>query len=129
MATTESSASAHPSTRELRGIALYREHGEEITYLNGVWFVPSQNGATSVYGVVLAPRGESCECADFEFRGGSEACKHVIAATIARAKTAPCAMCGTRHKHRDLHEVGDDNLTCFEGDLLCPGCAADHGGL
>ena len=34
-----------------------------------------------------------------------------------------CAGCG------DLFEVGDDNLTFFEGDELCRGCTAGHGVL
>jgi hypothetical protein len=38
-------------------------------------------------------------------------------------------MCGDRFWHRDLTEVGEDHLSCFEGNLLCPGCAADHGVL
>ncbi len=40
-----------------------------------------------------------------------------------------CAGCGGRYSGRDLFEVGDDNLTFFEGDELCEGCAADHGVL
>jgi hypothetical protein len=117
---------AHPSNRELRGLALYRDHADEIRYEDGLWYVPSQHDVTSVYGVRLG-RHEYCECSDFEFHGGSEACKHVYAATIAKAKTAPCSGCGERHRHRDLYEVDGDHLSCFEGDLLCKGCAADHG--
>jgi hypothetical protein len=119
---------AHQTTRELRGLQLYRDHAEEIRFENGVWLVPSQNDATSVYEVVLGRRGESCECADYERRVRS--CKHIAGATIARAKTGICSGCGQRFKHRDLVEVaGDDNLTFFEGDALCHECAIAHGVL
>ncbi len=40
-----------------------------------------------------------------------------------------CAGCGGRFRGRDLFEVGDDNLTFFEGDRLCGPCARDHGVL
>jgi SWIM zinc finger len=126
MATTQDSAPAQPSTRELKGIALYRDHGDEISYLDGTWLVPSQHDATTVYEVTLG-RHESCECEDYGHRGGS--CKHIVAATIAKAKTAPCSGCGTRHKHRDLTEVPEDHLSYFEGDFLCRECAAGHGML
>jgi len=115
------------STHELRGLALYEGHGSEITFEDGVWLVPSQHDATSVYEVTLGRRGEFCECADFEHRGSS--CKHVIAATIARAKTAPCAECGRRFWHRDLYPVPDGDLTYFEGDELCYEHVASHGGI
>jgi SWIM zinc finger len=124
MATTEFSAPAHPSTRELRGIALYRDHADDIRHEDGSWFVPSQHDATTVYEVTLG-RHEYCECSDFEFHGSR--CKHVYAAIVARAKSAPCVMCGKRHKHRDLTEVCEGHLSCFEGDLLCPPCALAHG--
>jgi hypothetical protein len=38
-------------------------------------------------------------------------------------------MCGKRFRYRELHEVDEDHLTCFPGDLLCTECAADHGVL
>jgi hypothetical protein len=100
MATTSVQRDERQSSRELRGLALYEEHGSEITFEDGIWYVPSQHDATSVYEVTLGRRGEFCECADFEHRGSS--CKHVIAATICRAKTGPCAECGRRFRHRDL---------------------------
>ena len=40
-----------------------------------------------------------------------------------------CAGCGDRFAGRELFEVGDDNLTFFEGDELCRGCTAGHGVL
>ncbi len=118
---------SRPDTRELRGLALYREHAEEITFSGGVWLVPSQHDATSVYEVSIGRRGESCECADFEHRGA--ACKHIVAATVAQAKTGRCDGCGGRFPRRDLFEVGDDHLTFFEGDELCRPCARAHGVL
>jgi SWIM zinc finger len=125
MASTKSSAPAHPSTREQRGLQLYRDHADEITFEDGLWYVPSQHENTAVYEVVIGRRGESCECQDFEYRGGR--CLHIYAATIAKAKTAPCSGCGQRYQHRHLTEVPCDHLTLFEGDLVCPECALAHG--
>ena len=140
MATPSLAQHAHPFTtdlehvsgvaaRVLRGQALYQEHGGQITYEDGTWFVPSQHDATSVYEVHLGRRGESCECADFEHRGVS--CKHVIAATIAKAKTAPCVSCGRRFRHQALVEVQEDHesLTWFPGDKLCRRDCAGPGGV
>ena len=119
------------TTRELRGLALFEEHGSEIRFEDGVWLVPSQHVGTSVYEVTLGRRGEFCECADFEVRHPEGGCKHIVAATIARAKTAPCAGCGRRFKHGDLYEVREDHdsLTWFPGDFLCEGCAVETGVL
>jgi hypothetical protein len=118
---------AYPSTRELRGLKLYEEHGPEITFEDGVWYVPSQHDATSVYEVTLGRRGESCECEDFEYRGGP--CLHVYAALVCRAKTGPCAECGRRFRGKDLHPVPEGDLTYFGGDELCFECAEAHGVL
>lgn len=120
-----------PSTRELRGIALYEEHGERIRFdrESRVWLVPSQREATSVYEVTIGRRGDVCECADFEHRGVSYV--HIHAATIARAKTATCSGCSGRFPHRDLEEVTEDHgsLAWFVRDRLCPGCLDFHGGI
>ena len=124
-----------PSARELRGIALFEEHGNRIRFEDGVWLVPSQHGGTSVYEVVIGLRGDVCECSDFvEPRRGKrpgDPCKHIIAATIARAKTAPCSGCGSRFRHRELTEVTEEHasLTWFEGDRLCECCLDAHGGI
>jgi hypothetical protein len=123
MATPKSSAPhAHPSTREERGLALYREHGDEIRHVrSSVWCVPSCTRA-SVYLVDLA--GVVCTCGDMPPVG--EVCKHVYAALIVRAKTAECAGCGGRSRRRDMVECVEDNhdnLTYFDGDHLCPSCA------
>ena len=73
----------HPPTRELRGLALYRERGDEIERVYPfVYRVPSCSGEET-YVVHLAPRVR-CDCPDFARRG--EACKHVFAATVAAAK-------------------------------------------
>ncbi len=116
--------SARPSTRELRGIALYRDHADEIRFERGVWFVPSLSEATTVYEVRIGTKGASCECADHCYRGVP--CMHVHAATIAKAKTRVCSGCSGRFRGRDLFEVGDDDLAYFEGDELCRGCARGH---
>ena len=42
-------------------------------------------------------------------------------------KLRSCAGCGGRFQGQDLFEVGNDNLTFFEGDELCHSCAQDHG--
>ena len=131
---------AHPArpttpetTRELRGLALYREHADEIRYepAERVWLVPSQHDATSLYEVTIGRRGESCECADFEHRGGR--CKHVYAATIARAKSASCSGCGERQPRREMVEVGPEraemSLDAREGERFCQPCARRAGVL
>jgi hypothetical protein len=101
------------------------EHGDEIRFEDGTWFVPSQHEATSVYEVTLGRRGESCECADFEFRGGS--CLHIYAATIARAKTTTCSCCGQRIPNRMVTIVEEEHelLTWFAGDAICGTCVAE----
>jgi hypothetical protein len=109
-------------TRERRGLALYRERGDEINHVKGaVWSVPSCARA-GVYLVDL--RAGICTCGDMPPAG--EVCKHTSAATIARAKTAECAGCGLRFRRRELVELVEgnhDNLTYFDGDHLCPACA------
>jgi len=126
--TTTIPEGARPSTRELRGLALYREHQDQIRFdaRDHVWLVPSQNDATSVYEVRLGRR-ESCECRDFSRHGA--ACKHVFAATIARSKTAACSGCGERRPHRDLVEAMEDDLGVFEGERYCRPCARRVGVL
>ena len=119
MDTTTIAQPTRPSTRELRGIALYEEHKDEIRFERGVWVVPSLSEATTVYEVRIGTRAASCECADHCYRGVP--CMHVHAATIAKAKTRTCAACSGRFRGRDLFEVGEDDLTFFEGDVLCRG--------
>jgi hypothetical protein len=126
MTTTTIPEAKRPATRELRGIALFERRGDEIRFdrESRVWLVPSQGAATSVYEVTIGRRGDVCECADFEFRGGP--CVHIHAATIARSKTRSCAGCSGRFRGRDLFEVGAEDLSYFEGDELCRECARGH---
>jgi SWIM zinc finger len=83
MATTESSASfanAHPSTREERGLELYRRGGiERIS--RDAFIVPSRSRRRVEYLVDLDR--QSCECRDHQRTGGP--CKHVSAAMLYQA--------------------------------------------
>ncbi len=116
---------AQPTTRFERGIALAQEHFEEITRVAPwIWSVPSATAA-GVHAVNLKT-GE-CSCEDRTPAGETD--KHVVAAKYVKAKTAACCGCSRRFRHQDLVEVGDDNLTFFENDLVCEGCAANHGVL
>jgi predicted nucleic acid-binding Zn finger protein len=77
----QSSANA----RAERALELYRHHGRKIVRLaENVYRVPSQDGERS-YDVVYGER-EECVCPDFEFHGGSFACKHILAVGISVAK-------------------------------------------
>lgn len=68
-----------PATRELRGLRLYRERGDEIEHpYPGIYVVPGCSGGS--YVVHLAPR-ERCDCPDT-----ATVCKHIICATIYQAK-------------------------------------------
>jgi hypothetical protein len=113
---------ARADTRERRGLALYRERGDQIKHVRGsVWSVPSCS-REGVYLVDLT--GGICTCADMPPAG--DACKHEVAATIAGAKTSGCAGCGLRFRHRELVECVEgnhDNLAYFDGARLCPACA------
>jgi hypothetical protein len=113
------------TTREQRGLQIWRERGAEIRHLSGSrWAVPSCSG-TCVYIVDL--HQDTCSCSDAIWNGGG--CKHLIAASVARAMTGECAGCGDRFPHRQLVEVLEDHeaLTYFEGDQLCECCAVGHG--
>jgi hypothetical protein len=73
----------HPSTRELRALALWRARGTEIRHLSGPYYrVPSQDGQR-FYDVEYGER-ERCACPDYLYRGGS--CVHLYALGIATAK-------------------------------------------
>lgn len=87
--------------------------------------VPSCSGEHT-YVVDLKHGG--CTCRDHPPKG--ERCKHSAAAAYKKARTATCSGCGGRFRHRGLVEVGEENLTFFEGDLLCRReCAGAHGVL
>jgi hypothetical protein len=74
--------------RVLRGLDLYREHGDEIEHEgHGVYTVPGCSGGS--YTVDLVPFGgeESCSCPDYRrHKRTGTSCKHIVAATIYRAK-------------------------------------------
>lgn len=113
------------TTREERGLQLFRERGAEIRHLSGRrWAVPSCGGE-GVYVVDL--HQDTCSCEDAIWNGGG--CKHIIAASVARAKTGECVGCGDRFPHRQLIEVLEDHesLTYFHGDQLCQECAEGAG--
>jgi hypothetical protein len=86
MATTKDSAPAHPSTRELRGLALYRDHGDEIEHIGrGRYSVPGCSGGSYTVDLAVFGGEESCNCPDHR-RHPEHSCKHLVAATIYRAK-------------------------------------------
>ncbi len=101
-------------------LRLFEERAVEFRHDHGVWWVPSCSG-TSFYGVRLGPV-ETCECADFEYRG--DPCKHVYAARIAESKSRVCSCCGHRVLGRFTTEVSEDDelLSWFVGDVLCADC-------
>ncbi len=75
---------APPVTRELRGLALYRDHGAEITHEgHGVYTVPGCSGGTYRVDLAIgsAAGEEYCNCPD-----RAPVCKHIICATIYRSK-------------------------------------------
>jgi len=126
MDTTTIPESTATDTRGARGLALYRERGDEIKHVRGsVWSVPSCT-RSGVYLVDL--RAGICTCGDMPPAG--EVCKHETAATIARAKSGVCSGCSRRFRRRelvDLVEGNHDGLTHFDGDHLCPACADGAG--
>lgn len=113
------------SARLQRGIALAEERFEEITKIAPwTWEVPSCSGD---HRYVVDLKHALCTCPDHPPAG--ERCKHGSAAAYKKAKTATCSGCRERFRHRDLVEAGGDNLTFFEGDLLCRSCGIAHGVL
>ncbi len=79
----DTSVPAPPATRELRGLALYRDHAGEIEHpYPGVYIVPGCKGGS--YTVHLSHR-ERCSCPDFARH--HKPCKHIYMATIYRAKS------------------------------------------
>ncbi len=83
---TNRSVPAPPTTRELRGLALYRERADEIEHIgHGVYMVPGCSGGTyTVDLAVFTDEPETCSCPDYQRH--KQPCKHVYAATVARAK-------------------------------------------
>lgn len=71
------------ATRAMRGLAIFRERGEEIECMGErCYLIPGCS--RSAYKVDLA--AESCECPDFTKRGESFSCKHLFAAAIHRER-------------------------------------------
>jgi len=121
---------APTTTREKRGLALYRELGEGIEKVaRDFYLVPSQDGER-FYHVDYA--GETCDCADHEYRG--VACVHVYAAGVwiskHRAKASRCDGCG-RIPPQGLVEVGPEHVAhgheAQEGQRYCRPCAGRAG--
>ena len=108
------------ASRIERGLRLSEERGVEIRYVApaGLWCVPSTSGG--FYAVSLDP--ERCECAGYEHRG--RPCEHIVAASIAKAKSRTCSCCGQRVLGRFTSEVSEDDelLSWFPGDVLCADC-------
>jgi hypothetical protein len=103
MATSSLAHSAQETTTRVeRGRQLFVEHAEQFLHKRGTWYVPSENGC-SYYAVKLGP-AETCECADYTYRGGSS-CKHITAANTAQSKSAVCDCCGHRVLGRFVSEV------------------------
>lgn len=113
------------TTRFERGITMAVERFDEsVRVAPWIWSVPSCSGPG-----VRAVNLEACECSCPDQVPAGEECKHLSAARYVKARIATCSGCGDRVRHRDLYEVGDDNLTFFEGDLVCRECAVGHGVL
>jgi len=70
------------TTREERGISLYREQGEEIADIGDGFFIVPSAEPGDCYLVNL--EHENCECPDHQRRG--RPCKHIFAAIVYRAK-------------------------------------------
>lgn len=71
------------TTRAMRGLALYRDRGDEIvTYLDGTMGVPSATEEGVLYVVDLAE--ESCDCPSYRYSG--KPCKHVFSGLLYVAK-------------------------------------------
>ncbi len=84
MATTKDTAPP-TTTRGLRGLALYRDHGAEITHEgHGIYTVPGCSGGTYTVDLKVFGGEESCDCPDHA-RHPEYSCKHIICATVYRA--------------------------------------------
>lgn len=119
---TEERIAQHARERASRGAQAWRNGA--VGRSGDLWVVAGERGGA--YLVDL--REESCSCPDH--RRHRAPCKHVFAATIARAKTAECDGCGQRFERKDLTELVEgehDGLTHFDGDRLCGPCADSSG--
>jgi uncharacterized Zn finger protein len=108
MATTDSSAPAHSSTRETRALELYRHHGRDIERVApDVYLVPSCAGEGQLrYRVHYGE--ESCTCPDHAHHP-ERACKHILAVGILNAKRRGATLRSLAALEDQLsHELMDD---------------------
>ncbi len=128
--TTSVPSATRLDTRETRALELFRSRGHEIGRVSrDVYLVPSCSGRHR-YTVDYAE--ETCSCPDH--RGRRVNCLHILAVGVlvskrraARARTSACDGCGRRCRRSELVELVEgehDGLTHFDGELLCPACAA-----
>ena len=94
------------STRQERGIALFRERGEEIEHHGrGRFSVPGCSGeAYEVNLAIFSSDEQSCTCPDHPPIG--KVCKHIYAATIVRAKR----QAAERRKHSRRVEFSPEQV-------------------
>jgi len=86
MVVTKDTPPAPPTTRELRGLKLYRDHAGEIEHIgHGRYEVPSCSGGSYRVDLDISGDEETCSCPDHA-RHPELTCKHLAAATIFRAK-------------------------------------------
>ncbi len=83
----EQSSATRITTRELRGLKLYRERGHEIEHTgHGRYEVPGCSGGTYEVDLkVFTDEPETCSCPDHQRH--KQPCKHVYAVSLYRAKS------------------------------------------
>jgi hypothetical protein len=106
---------APPVTRELRGLALYREHGAEIKHIgHGRYEVPGCSGGTyTVDLAVFTDEPETCSCPDFQRH--KTPCKHVYASSLYRATARAAAR--REQAERTAARATRGNLTALAAAL------------
>jgi hypothetical protein len=122
---------APTTTREQRGLALYRERGDFIEMISSDFYLcPSQNGERFYH---VDYRDETCDCPDHVHHG--VACKHVYAVGVklAKRRASRCDGCGCGSPASGLVEVGPEMVAMgdgvLEGQRYCRPCARRHGVL
>jgi uncharacterized Zn finger protein len=112
MATTDSSALAHPSTRETRALELYEKRGHLIrSTASDIYEVPSCGMQGRRYTVRYGGHArEACTCKDFEF---GHICKHLLAVGIMHA-----ARRGGVREVRDVRVAAGDPFKATGGRRL-----------
>jgi hypothetical protein len=88
MVTTKFTPAPPATTREQRGLALYRSRGAGIIHEGrGVYSVPGRSGGSYTVNLsVFTDEPETCSCPDHA-RHPELTCKHLAAASIYRAKS------------------------------------------